>query len=108
MRPVTGATRWRRPGRAQAGSCSARPTSGAGPLTLTVRVARDGPAPATVVCQAGTQWAPLGLVMVPAGGSRYDYTDVSATLPGLADVARTDLYLVLDGPVRLAAFRVEQ
>ncbi len=81
---------------------------GAGPLTLTVRVARDGPAPATVVCQAGTQWAPLGLVMVPAGGSRYDYTDVSATLPGLADVARTDLYLVLDGPVRLAAFRVEQ
>jgi beta-glucosidase len=81
---------------------------GAGPLTLTVRVARDGPAPATVLCQAGTQWAPLGQVIVPAAGHRYDYTDVSVALPGLADVAGTDLYLVLDGPVRLAAFRVQQ
>lgn len=84
---------------------------GSGPLTLTVRVAGGEPAPATVVCQAGTRAAPLGVITVPPTGSRYTYTDVSVPLPGVADPGHhqpdpTDLYLVLDGPVRLAAFRI--
>ena len=47
----------------------------------------------------------------PSTGSRYAYTEVSVGLRDLAargrdNLGRTDLYLVLDGPVRLAAFRV--
>jgi beta-glucosidase len=79
---------------------------GPGPLTLTVRVACEDPAPATVVCQAGTRCAPLGLVTVPPTGSRYAYTEVSVPLRQVPEPGPTDLYLVLDGPVRLAAFRV--
>lgn len=80
---------------------------GPGPLTLTVRVARDDPAPASVTLQAGPSCEPLGRLTVPATGSRYAYTDVSVGLRDLASPGRaTDLYLQLDGPVRLAAFRI--
>ncbi len=48
-----------------------------------------------------------GLSTVPATGSRYAYTDVSVRLREVATAAPTDLYLVLDGPVRLAAFRLD-
>ena len=60
-------------------------------------------------CRGGVRPArPAG---VPSTGSRYGYTDVSVGLRDLADLGRdnlgrTDLYLVLDGPVRLATFRV--
>ena len=84
---------------------------GTGPQTLTVRVARDEPAPATVALHAGAECDLLGRLSVPSTGSRYGYTDVSVGLRDLADLGRdnlgrTDLYLVLDGPVRLATFRV--
>ena len=84
---------------------------GPGPLTLTVRVACGEPAPATIVCQvmvcqAGPRCAPLGQVTVPPTGDRYVYTEVSVPLREVPEPGPTDLYLVLDGPVRLAAFRV--
>jgi beta-glucosidase len=79
---------------------------GAGPDTLTVRVARGEPAPASVTLQAGADCAPFGRLSVPATGSRYHYTEVSVPLRGLADCGPADVYLVLDGPVRLAAFRI--
>lgn len=72
---------------------------------MTVRVACDQPAPATVVCHAGTQYQPLGQLTVPLTGSRYSYTEVSVRLRDLTAKGPADLYLVLDGPVRLAAFR---
>lgn len=79
---------------------------GSGPLTLTVRVACGQPAPAAVVCHAGTEYQPLGQVTVPPTGSRYTYTEVSVRLRDRGEKGPADLYLVLDGPVRLAAFRV--
>jgi beta-glucosidase len=80
---------------------------GPGPLTLTVRVARDDPAPASIALQAGKSCQVLGQLTVPATGNRYAYTDVSVPLRDLAAPGPTDLCLVLDGPVRLAAFRVD-
>ena len=80
---------------------------GPGPLTLTVRVAREDPAPATVALRAGPTSGLLGQLTVPPTGSRYAYTEVSVRLRDLAGPGPTDLYLVLDGPVRLAAFRVD-
>jgi beta-glucosidase len=79
---------------------------GPGPATLTIRVAREEPAPATVALRAGVPGGFLGQLTVPATGSRYAYTDVSVRLRDPAAPGPTDLYLVLDGPVRLAAFRI--
>jgi beta-glucosidase len=79
---------------------------GPGPLTLTVRVAREEPAPASVAIRAGAPGEVAGQLTVPSTGSRYAYTDVSVRLLDLA-AGPTDLSLVLDGPVRLAAFRVD-
>ena len=80
---------------------------GPGPLTLTVRVAREEPAPASVAIRAGAPGEVAGQLTVPSTGSRYAYTDVSVRLRDLAAPGPTDLSLVLDGPVRLAAFRVD-
>ena len=80
---------------------------GPGPATLTVRVAREEPAPATVALRAGAPAEQLGQVTVPATGGRYAYTDVSVRLRDLAAPGPTELYLILAGPVRLAAFRID-
>jgi beta-glucosidase len=48
---------------------------------------------------------PLASVAVPCTGDRYQWTDVTVPLP-LAD-GTGDLYLALDGPVRLDWFRLE-
>jgi beta-glucosidase len=87
----------------------------AGPLSVTVRVAREEPAPATVAVHAGppghgdpAAGELLGTLTVPSTGSRYTWTEVGTGLRDLAGPASTDLYLVLDGPVRLAAFRVHR
>ena len=88
---------------------------GAGPLSVSVRVAREEPAPATVAVHAGppghgdpAAGELLGTLTVPLTGSRYTWTEVGTGLRDLAGRASTDLYLVLDGPVRLAAFRVHR
>ena len=88
---------------------------GAGPLSVSVRVAREEPAPATVAVHAGppghgdpAAGELLGTLTVPSTGSRYTWTEVGTGLRDLAGRASTDLYLVLDGPVRLAAFRVHR
>jgi beta-glucosidase len=81
---------------------------GSGPLTLTVRVAREEPAPATVTLRTEPCGELLGQLTVPPTGSRYAYTEVSVRLRDRAGRGRTDLYLLLDGPVRLAAFRIGQ
>ena len=80
---------------------------GPGPATLTVRVAREEAAPATVALRTGVPGEPLGQLTVPATGSRYAYTDVSVRLRDLGAPGPTELYLLLDGPVRLAAFRID-
>ena len=81
--------------------------AGPGPLTLTVRVAREKPAPATVALRTGPTSGLLGQLTVPPTGSRYAYTEVSVRLRDRAGPGPVNLYLVLDGPVRLAAFRVD-
>ena len=44
---------------------------------------------------------------MPPTGSRYAYTEVSVRLRDRAGPGPTDLYLMLAGPVRLAAFRID-
>ena len=93
-----------------------------GPATLTLRAAREEPGAARVTLSTAppgrggpahggpARGRPLGTVTVPCTGGRYRYTEVTAPLraPSPGGPPVTDVYLVLDGPVRLAALGVHQ
>jgi beta-glucosidase len=98
----------------------------AGAATLTLRAAREQPGAAQVSLYAAPPGPPtpptltppepltppgvlLGTVSVPSTRGRYRYATVAGPLRPLPAGASlvTDLYLVLDGPVRLAGFTVQ-
>ena len=89
----------------------------AGPATLTLRAAREEPGAAQVTLYTAgpgpggpARGEPLGTVTVPCTGGRYRYAEVTGPLraPAPGGPPVTDVYLVLDGPVRLAALGVHR
>ena len=88
-----------------------------GPATLTLRAAREEPGAAQVTLYTAgpgpggpARGEPLGTVTVPCTGGRYRYAEVTGPLraPAPGGPPVTDVYLVLDGPVRLAALGVHR
>ena len=76
---------------------------------MTLRAARADPGPAQVrLCRHDPAHGELlATITVPSTGGKYRWTEVSAPLRCPAGGGASDLYLVLDGPVRLASFRVD-
>jgi beta-glucosidase len=72
--------------------------------SMTVRVARSGPGPATVdlATREGADWSTFASAAVPEGIGRYDWTDVTATPSGAAPPSRGPLRVMLTGPIRIA------
>ncbi|PRX43456.1 beta-glucosidase [Prauserella shujinwangii] len=69
-------------------------------------VAKESPGATTITVRLGDPRTGrvLGRIPVPSTGDRYRYTGVHATLARAA--GRGDVYLVFDGEVRLATFRL--
>nr|WP_309134499.1 glycoside hydrolase family 3 C-terminal domain-containing protein [Cellulomonas sp.] len=95
------------PGRGTAaGALVLRACDVAGATTLTAEVARTRPGPAAVTLLDDTSGRELARADVPEGGGRYDWRRVTVPVPGpLPEVL--DLRVVLDGPGRLAAVRLD-
>jgi beta-glucosidase len=78
---------------------------------VTLNVARQEPGEARVKVRLGDpdRGTLIGDVCVPSTGGRYQWTEVTAGLHGLAPDREPvqDLYLVLEGAVRLAWFRLD-
>lgn len=71
--------------------------------SLTARVARDRPGPATVhlSTREGEGWCTFATATVPEGIGRDDWTEVTAVPTGAPPPARATLRITLTGPVRL-------
>src|SRR5450755_1787695 len=84
----------------------------AGPLAVTLRIARETPGPARVELRLGdpAKGELLGVVAAPLTGGRYAWTQVHADLaaPAGTGPGAADLYLVLHGAQRLASLRVHR
>jgi len=77
-------------------------------LGVTLKTSREDKGAARVrLCLDDPQGPPLGEVIVPSTGDRYEYAEVTAALrvPPASPVA--DLYLVMDGALRLDWFRLD-
>jgi beta-glucosidase len=71
-------------------------------------VAREEKGDARVSFRLGDPCGPLlGDVVVPSTGDRYEYAQVTAGLQIPPTSPVTDLYLVLDGALRLDWFRLD-